>query len=74
MANKRSRARDDDDEGDDEDEVVRDATGKKPAARVPKAERILNLISFLLAQREPVPISSIIGRVAGYDDGATRDS
>ncbi|MEZ0227295.1 MAG: helix-turn-helix transcriptional regulator, partial [Planctomycetota bacterium] len=26
------------------------------------------------AQREPVPISSIIGRVAGYDDGATRDS
>ncbi len=72
MANKRSRARDDDD--DDDDEVERDATGKKAAARVPKAERILNLISFLLAQREPVPISSIIGRVAGYDDGATRDS
>ncbi len=73
MPNKRSRGRDDD-EDDDEDEVVRDATGKKPAARVPKAERILNLISFLLAQREPVPISAIIGRVAGYDDGATRDS
>src|SRR5437870_6826228 len=52
----------------------RDATGKKPASRVPKAERILNLISFLLAQREPVPISAIIGRVAGYDDGASRDS
>lgn len=75
MPNKRSRSRDDEDDGgDDEDEVVRDATGKRPAARVPKAERILNLISFLLAQREPVPISSIIGRVAGYDDGATRDS
>lgn len=72
MAQKRSRARDDDDDDDDEDE--RDATGKKPAARVPKAERILNLISFLLAQREPVPISAIIGKVAGYDDGATRDS
>lgn len=68
MAQKRSRAPRDDD--DDE----RDPSGKKPAARVPKAERILNLISFLLAQDEPVPISSIIGRVAGYDDGATRDS
>jgi proteasome accessory factor B len=72
VANKRSR-RDDDEDDDDEDDG-RDASGKKPAARVPKAERILNLISFLLAQREPVPISSIIGKVAGYDDGASRDS
>lgn len=68
MAHKRTRATD----GDDDDR--RDASGKKPSARVPKSERILNLISFLLAQHEPIPISDIIGRVAGYDDGATRDS
>lgn len=75
MAQKRSRpSSDDDDDDDDDEEVARDATGKKMAARVPKAERILNLISFLLAQHEPVPISSIIGKVSGYDDGATRDS
>jgi proteasome accessory factor B len=72
LASKQRASGDDDDDDDDEDE--RDATGKKAAARVPKSERILNLISFLLAQREPVPVSSIIGRVSGYDDGATRDS
>jgi proteasome accessory factor B len=34
----------------------------------------MNLISFLLRQDEHVPISSIIGAVKGYDDGASRDS
>jgi proteasome accessory factor B len=72
MAHKRSRATRDDEEEDAAGS--RDATGKKHSARVPKGERIINLISFLLAQREPVPISAIIGTVAGYDDGATRDS
>ncbi|MBI3726214.1 WYL domain-containing protein [bacterium] len=47
---------------------------KQPAARASKAERIMNLVSFLLRQEEPVPISSIIGAVAGYDDGASRES
>lgn len=48
--------------------------GSKKGDRVPKSERIMNLISFLLRQDEHVPISAIIGSVKGYDDGASRDS
>ena len=73
MAEKRTRERREDEEDEDE-EGQKDPTGKKSGARIPKAERIMNLISFLLVQEEPVPISSIIGTVEGYNDGASRDS
>ncbi|MGE0708824.1 MAG: helix-turn-helix transcriptional regulator [Planctomycetota bacterium] len=48
--------------------------GRTPPGRVPKAERILNLISVLLRADKPVPVADILGRVTGYDDDATRDS
>lgn len=48
--------------------------GRKPPSRVPKAERILNLISALLHADQPVPVAEILGKVTGYDDAATRDS
>jgi proteasome accessory factor B len=38
--------------------------------RVDKTERLLNLVSCLLAARTPVPFSEIRGAVVGYDDGA----
>lgn len=38
--------------------------------RVDKTERLLNLVSCLLAARTPVPFSAIRGAVVGYDDGA----
>jgi proteasome accessory factor B len=38
--------------------------------RVEKTERLLNLVSCLLAARTPVPFSEIRGNVVGYDDGA----
>jgi proteasome accessory factor B len=41
-----------------------------PADRVDKTERLLNLVSCLLAARTPVPFSEIRGSVVGYDDGA----
>src|SRR5205814_4718780 len=44
-----------------------------PAAakeEVSKTERILNLVSFLLKERRPVPWREIAGRVVGYDDGS----
>ncbi len=39
-------------------------------ARIDKTERLLNLVSCLLAARIPVPFSGIRGNVVGYDDGA----
>lgn len=48
--------------------------GRRPPSRVPKAERILNLISALLHADQPVPVAEILGKVTGYDDAATRDS
>lgn len=48
--------------------------GRRPPARVPKAERILNLISVLLRSDKPVPVAEILGKVTGYDDEATRES
>jgi predicted DNA-binding transcriptional regulator YafY len=48
--------------------------GRTPPGRVPKAERILNLISVLLRADSPVPVAEILGKVTGYDDDATRDS
>lgn len=42
--------------------------------KVLKLERQLNLVSFLLSARAPVPFSDIRGKVVGYDDEATPDA
>jgi proteasome accessory factor B len=42
--------------------------------RVDKTERLLNLVSCLLAARTPVPFSQIRGSVVGYDDGADAEA
>lgn len=42
--------------------------------KVLKLERQLNLVSYLLSARAPVPFSDIRGRVVGYDDDATPDA
>ena len=41
---------------------------------VPKFERLMNLVSFLLASAEPVPFSSIRKTVIGYNDVAREDA
>lgn len=40
------------------------------AAKIPKRERLMNLVAVLLASSEPVPFRDIAGRVIGYDDPA----
>ena len=42
--------------------------------KVLKLERQLNLVSYLLSSRMPVPFSDIRGRVVGYDDDASPDA
>lgn len=42
--------------------------------KVLKLERQLNLVSYLLSARAPVPFAEIRGKVVGYDDGATPDA
>ncbi len=42
--------------------------------KVVKLERQLNLVSFLLSARAPVPFSAIRGKVVGYDDNASPDA
>lgn len=42
--------------------------------KVLKLERQLNLVSYLLSARAPVPFSDIRGKVVGYDDEATPDA
>lgn len=42
--------------------------------KVLKLERQLNLVSFLLSARAPVPFSEIRGCVVGYDDNASPDA
>jgi len=42
--------------------------------RIPKPERLLNLVAFLLSSRTAVPFSRIKGRVAGYDDDASPEA
>jgi predicted DNA-binding transcriptional regulator YafY len=37
---------------------------------IPKYERLLNLVAYLLKSRAPVPWSKICGTVVGYDDDA----
>ena len=39
-------------------------------AQISKTERILNLVSYLLKERRPVPWREIAGKVVGYDDGS----
>ncbi len=43
-------------------------------ADVGKLERLLNLVSFLLASKAPIPFSAIRGHVIGYDDAASADA
>jgi predicted DNA-binding transcriptional regulator YafY len=42
--------------------------------KVLKLERQLNLVSYLLSSRMPVPFSDIRGTVVGYDDDASPDA
>lgn len=42
--------------------------------KIPKLERLMNLVSALLASREPVPFRDIVGRVIGYDDAAADEA
>ncbi|MDA1194113.1 MAG: WYL domain-containing protein [Planctomycetota bacterium] len=42
--------------------------------KVLKLERQLNLVSYLLSSRKPVPFSDIRGCVVGYDDDASPDA
>jgi predicted DNA-binding transcriptional regulator YafY len=56
------------------DRAALGAAVEQGASRVPKTERILNLIAFLLRCREPVPVEQILAKVRGYDDQASRDS
>ncbi len=51
-------------------ETARDSAEGSGSDRVEKTERLLNLVSCLLAARTPVPFSEIRGNVVGYDDGA----
>ncbi len=46
----------------------------KSDPKVLKLERQLNLVSYLLSARAPVPFSAIRGKVVGYDDGASVDA
>ena len=51
-----------------------DPEDRPPPEKVPKSERILNLIAYLLRVDEPVPVSEILGKVTGYNDLTSRDS
>ena len=42
--------------------------------KVLKLERQLNLVSYLLSARAPVPFSEVRGKVIGYDDDASPDA
>lgn len=64
----------DEDEDDDERADARGPDGRKLAERVPKSERIMNLIAILLRADGPLPVTEILGKVTGYDDGASRES
>ncbi len=45
-----------------------------PDPKVAKLERQLNLVSYLLSARAPVPFSDIRAQVKGYDDEASPDA
>ena len=42
--------------------------------KIPKYERLMNLVSYLLKSRVPVPWSRIRGTVVGYDDDAAPET
>lgn len=44
------------------------------AASIPKRERLMNLVSVLLAAKRPVPFREIIGKVIGYDDPGSEEA
>jgi predicted DNA-binding transcriptional regulator YafY len=52
----------------------RGSSGAAKDPKVAKLERQLNLVSYLLSARAPVPFSDIRAQVAGFDDGATPDA
>ena len=72
MAETRAVPPDDDDDDDDDREAGGD--GRKTVERVPKSERIMNLIAILLRADGPLPVTEILGKVTGYNDGASRES
>ena len=43
-------------------------------AKIPRIERLLNLVAFLLQARSPVPWAAIKGAVVGYDDSAADET
>ncbi len=47
---------------------------KRGDPKVLKLERQLNLVSYLLSARAPVPFSEVRGKVIGYDDDASPDA
>lgn len=47
---------------------------KRGDPKVLKLERQLNLVSYLLSARAPVPFSEVRGKVVGYDDDASPDA
>ena len=51
---------------------ARDDDARDP--KVAKLERQLNLVSYLLSARAPVPFSDIRAQTVGYDDGASPDA
>lgn len=44
------------------------------SAKISKRERLMNLLSALLAAREPLAFREIIGRVIGYDDPGAEEA
>ncbi len=55
-------------------DAPRAADGPPATDRVDKTERLLNLVSCLLAERTPVPFHGIRGSVTGYDDSADAEA
>lgn len=47
---------------------------EKTVVAIKREERILNLLSALLAARVPLPFAEIKGRVSGYDDAASPEA
>src|SRR5262245_46265385 len=54
--------------------VAADDDGAGVDPKVAKLERQLNLVSYLLSARAPVPFSDIRSQVKGYDDEASPDA
>jgi predicted DNA-binding transcriptional regulator YafY len=59
---------------DDPDRPPPDPSSEPRDPKVAKLERQLNLVSYLLSARAPVPFSDIRAQVVGYDDPASPDA